>query len=77
MKAKAAVVKKTVVREPKVPVSESNVAKAGIRLLSHKLVSAEVSYVQRVLGNTASQADIDTQVMAVRKMPWASIVLPE
>jgi len=70
-------VKKTVVRDPKVSVTESNVSKAGVRLLSHKLVSAEVAYVQRVLGNTASQVDIDAQVMAVRKMPWASIVVPD
>lgn len=67
-------VKKTVVRDPKVSVSEANIKKAALRLLSQRLVSAEISYVQRVLGATASQTDIDAQVMAVRKLPWGSIV---
>jgi len=75
---KKAVVKKTApVREAKIPVSEANVAKAALRLLSQRLVSTEVSYVQRVLGNTASQSDIDLQVMTVRKLPWASIVVAD
>ena len=69
--------KTVVVRDAKIPVSETNVAKAALRLLSQRLVSTEVSYVQRVLGTSASQADIDTQVLAVRKLPWASIVMPE
>ena len=69
--------KKTVVKEGKLPVSEGNVAKAAMRLLSQRLVSTEIAYVQRVLGNTASQSDIDAQVMAVRKLPWASIVLAD
>jgi len=68
---------KTVVREAKISVSEANVAKAALRLLSQRLVSTEVSYVQRVLGVSASQADLDAQILAVRKLPWASIVLPE
>lgn len=68
---------KTVVREAKVPVSETNVAKAALRLLSQRLVSTEVSYVQHVLGASASQGDLDAQILAVRKLPWASIVLPE
>jgi len=75
--AKTAVVKTAVVREAKVPVSEANVGKAAMRLLSQRLVSTEVSYVQRVLGLTASQADLDAQIMAVRKLPWASIVIPD
>lgn len=69
--------KMTVKREAKISVSETNVGKAALRLLSQRLVSTEVSYVQRVLGTTASQADIDAQVIAVRKLPWSSIVLPE
>lgn len=69
--------KKTAVREAKLPVSEANVAKAAMRLLSQRLVSTEVSYVQRVLGATASQADLDAQILAVRKLPWASIVVPD
>ena len=69
--------KKKPVREAKISVSEANVSKAAMRLLSQRLVSTEVSYVQRVLGATASQTDLDAQVMAVRKLPWASIVVPD
>lgn len=69
--------KTAAVRDPKLPVSEANVAKAAMRLLSQRLVSTEVSYVQRVLGATASQADLDAQILAVRKLPWASIVVPD
>ena len=69
--------KKTAASTGKLPVSEGNVAKAAMRLLSQRLVSTEVAYVQRVLGTTASQTDIDTQVMAVRKLPWASIVIAD
>lgn len=71
------VAKKIAVREAKVPVSEANVGKAAMRLLSQRLVSTEISYVQRVLGTTASQADLDAQILAVRKLPWASIVVPD
>lgn len=74
-KAKTAV---AAVRKPaKVSVSELNVKKAAARLLSVTLVSTEISYVQRVLGNTATQDAIDERVLAVRKMPWAAISLPE
>jgi hypothetical protein len=69
--------KTPVVRQAKIPVSDTNVTKAALRLLSQKLVSTEVQYVQRTLGASASQKDIDEQVMAVRKLPWTSIVLPE
>ena len=68
---------KTAVRDAKIPVSEANVAKAALRLLSQRLVSTEVSYVQRTLGSTASQADLDAQILAVRQMPWSSIVVPD
>jgi hypothetical protein len=64
-------------KAPKVSVSELNVKKAAARLLSVKLVSTEISYVQRVLGNTATQEELDKHVVAVRKMPWASIALPD
>jgi hypothetical protein len=69
--------KKTAAIVGKLPVSEGNVGKAAMRLLSQRLVSTEVAYVQRVLGNTASQSDIDAQVIAVRKLPWASIVIAD
>ena len=57
-----------------IPVTEGNVARTALRLLSQKLVSTEVEYVQRVLGHSATQEQLDAQVIAVRKMPWASIV---
>jgi len=69
--------KKPAVREAKITVSESNITKAAIRLLSQKLVSNEVQYVQRNLGTTASQNDLDAQVLAVRKLPWAAIVISD
>ena len=65
------------VRKPKVPVSELNLRKAAARLLKSALVSPEIFYIQRVLGNTATQEDLDAKVVAVRGMPWASIVVPE
>ena len=61
----------------KVPVSELNVRKAAVRVLGVKLVTPEVAYVQRELGVSATQDDLDAKVRAVRSMPWASIVLPE
>ena len=69
--------KKTATSEGKLSVSEGNVAKAAMRLLSQRLVSTEIAYVQRVLGATASQSDIDAQVLAVRKLPWSSIVIAD
>jgi hypothetical protein len=67
--------KKPVVK--KVSVTEANVRKAAARLLTGKLVSTEVSYVQRVLGTSATQDALDAKVLAVRSMPWSSIVIPD
>jgi hypothetical protein len=64
-------------RKVKVRVSELNLRKAAARLLTTKLVSTEVSYIQRELGTSATQEDLDAKVVAVRRMPWASIVGPE
>ena len=61
----------------RVAVSELNVRKAAKRLLGALLVSPEVAYIQRVLGATATQQELDDKVLAVRKMPWASIVVPD
>ncbi len=61
----------------KVPVTEANIRKAASRLLSTKLVSTEMSYVQRELGSSATQAELDAKVLAVRALPWASIVQPD
>ena len=68
---------KTAVRKSKIAVSELNIRKAAARLLTVKLVSTEISFVQRVLGNSATQEELDAKVLAVRSMPWASIVAPE
>lgn len=62
---------------PKVSVSELNIRKAATRLLAVKLVSTEISYVQRTLGNSATQEQLDERVLAVRSMPWSAIALPE
>lgn len=76
---KVAKVKKTVKRELKsrVPVSELNLRKAASRLLATRLVSTEIQYIQRELGASATQEDLDAKVLAVRSMPWASIVLAD
>jgi hypothetical protein len=58
-------------------VTEGNLRKAAIRLLGQSLVSPEVMYVQRTLGASATQEELDKKVLAVRKLPWAKIVLPE
>ena len=47
------------------------------RLLAHKLVSTEVAYIQRELGASATQEALDAKVLAVRSMPWSSIVLAD
>ncbi|GAC1402136.1 MAG: hypothetical protein NVSMB68_16270 [Thermoanaerobaculia bacterium] len=68
---------KRVLREKGITVSELNLRKTAVRLLGQNLVSPEVQYIQRMLGAKASQQDIDKNVLAVRKLPWASIVLPD
>lgn len=68
---------KPVLKVKKLPVSAANIAKAATRLLSHRLVSAEVDYVQRTLGTTSTQGEIDAAVVGVRALPWSSIVVPE
>jgi hypothetical protein len=64
-------------RTPKlVAVSERNLQSAAIRLLPkhNKLVSTEVDYLRRVLGERATQEKIDEKVQLVRKLPWREIV---
>jgi hypothetical protein len=63
--------------EKRIPVSESNLKKAALRLLPSGLVSTEIDYVQRTLGNSATQQDIDANVLAVRKLAWSAIVLAD
>ena len=64
-------------RAPKmITVSERNLQSAAIRLLPkhNKLVSTEVDYLRRVLGDRATQQQIDEKVVQVRKLPWSEIV---
>jgi len=78
--------KKAKVKEPvaevkavgaRVAVSELNIGKAAARLLSTKLVSTEIAYIQRTLGASVSQTDLDAQVLEVRRLPWAKIALAD
>jgi hypothetical protein len=64
-------------RQSRIKVTELNLRKAATRLLGGGLVCTEVSYIQRALGATATQEEVDANVVAVRKMPWASIVVPD
>ena len=64
-------------RTPKlISVSERNLQSAAIRLLPkhNKLVSSEVDSLRRVLGEKATQAQIDEKVVLVRHLPWREIV---
>lgn len=76
---KTAIIVDEATREAKrrVTVSELNLRKAATRLLNTPLVSTEIAYVQRVLGASATQEAVDAKVVAVRSMPWASIVVPD
>ena len=63
-------------RTPKpITVSERNLQSAAQRLLPkhNKLVSSEVDYLRRVLGDKATQGEIDEKVVLVRKLPWSEI----
>ena len=61
----------------KLSVTESNLRKAALRLIGHHLVSPEVHYIQRTLGAKATQQQLDDNVIAVRRLPWSKIVLPD
>ena len=65
------------IRTPKlITVSERNLQNAATRLLprNNRLVSTEVEYLRRVLGDKATQIEIDEKVQAVRKLPWSQIM---
>jgi hypothetical protein len=62
---------------PRLRVTDLNLRKAAERILGQRLVSTEMQYVQRTLGISATQEQIDEHVVAVRRLPWASIVVPE
>lgn len=59
-----------------VTVSERNLQSAAVRLLPrhNKLVSTEVEYLRRVLGDRATQGEIDEKVLLVRRLPWRDII---
>lgn len=59
-----------------VSVSERNLQTAAVRLLPkhNRLVSSEVDYLRRVLGEKATQHDIDEKVKLVRTLKWSEIV---
>lgn len=64
-------------RTPKlITVSERNLQNAATRLLPkhNRLVSSEVDYLRRVLGDRATQGEIDEKVLLVRRLPWRDIV---
>ena len=61
----------------KLTVSDLNLKKAAIRLLGQTLVSNEIQYIQRNLPATATQEQLDENVLAVRKLPWAQIAIVE
>ena len=62
-------------KTPKLRVTDLNLKKTAQRLLGQNLVSTEKEYVQRVLGASATQQEIDDNVLAVRRLPWSSIVV--
>ena len=65
-------------RAPKlISVSERNLQTAAIRILPkhNKLVSPEVDYLRRVLGDRATQVEIDEKILLVRRLPWREIVV--
>ena len=64
-------------RVKKLPVSDLNLKKASIRLLGQTLVSNEVLYIKRSLGATATQEQMDENVVAVRALPWAKIAITD
>ena len=64
-------------RVPKqISVSERNLQNAAVRLLPkhNRLVSSEVDYLRRILGDRATQDQIDEKVVQVRKLSWKEIV---
>lgn len=66
------------VREATLNVSESVLRKTALRVLNgQRLVSPEVDYILRTLGPKATQQELDSMVMRVRKMPWGSLMQPE
>lgn len=57
----------------KLPVTERILQHSAARLISTRLVTVEVSYLQRTLNNSETEKTIDEAVLAVRKLPWSTI----
>lgn len=59
-----------------ITVSERNLQNAAVRLLPkhNRLVSSEVEYLRRILGERATQQTIDEKVLLVRRLPWGEIM---
>lgn len=76
MKTKATT-KPKIAKPTKISVSELNLRKSAARLLKTPLVSTELDYLHRELGTFATQEAVDAKVLAVRSMPWSSIVVPD
>ncbi|MDQ3283598.1 MAG: hypothetical protein M3Q69_19525 [Acidobacteriota bacterium] len=59
-----------------VSVSERNLQSAALRLLpkQNRLVSSEVDYLRRILGEKATQSQIDEKVAQVRRLKWSEIM---
>jgi len=68
---------RVITKKTTIPVTEGTITRAAVRLLGQRLVSPEVMYVQSSLGATATQQELDDKIVAVRKMPWAKLVIPE
>jgi hypothetical protein len=64
-------------RASRITVSEKALQNAASRLLPKggRLIGPEVAYLRKHLGHTATQAQIDEQVVAVRRLPWSSLVV--
>jgi len=61
-------------RSTALSVSALNLRKTAARVLNgQSLVSPEIEYIMRTLGDRATQQELDTIVLRVRSMPWASI----
>lgn len=58
-----------------ISVSERNLQSAAVRLLPkhNKLVTPEIEYLRRTLGQKATQVEIDEKVLLVRRLPWREI----
>src|SRR5437867_750980 len=62
-------------RIAKVLVNDSNLKKAAIRLFGQRLVSNESLYIRSKLAPSVTQQEMDDNVLAVRKLPWATIAI--